>query len=645
VVTPDNAPTFLAPELVNGKAHEALALVTLRGDIREATRNYPAVRARVTSDRLTVLCTGHIPFEVGVEQACERDLVHAELLSIPLALIVLLYVFRTVVAAFLPVGIGGLAVVGGIAVVLGVSRHVDMAAYTINICSLIGTGVAIDYSLFTVSRYREELASGESYERALIRTMDSSGRVVAFSGLAVATGFGGLFFFEGSYLSGLGVAGSCVVALSVIFALTFLPALLAVLGPRIHGRRSAQKDAAPLGAKQWHKMAAWVMKRPVVVLVPTLALLLLMGVPFLHLQMGGADARILAPTDEARMGYELIKRDFPEEAATQIDVALQFPDAPALTKEHIGTLYDVSRKIGAMANVRRVRSMVDGDQPMEKEDYQDVLLHPSDMAAPLVEEGKKASVGERVILLHVLTDREPESKEARDLVKEIRGLHAGAGTGTGTGVSLYVGGQTATDLDISRYVEVRTPRAMGFVVAITLIVLSLLFGSVVLPVKAVLMNLVSIAGSFGALVYIFQDGHIFGIEPRPIEPAIPVLLFCVLFGLSMDYEVLMLSRIRESYVRTGDNTAAVADGLEKTAGLITSAAAIMVAVFGAFAVAQIVIVKAIGFGMALAVALDATLVRVLLVPSTMRLFGHLNWWAPAALLRVRERLGFDAPHA
>jgi RND superfamily putative drug exporter len=641
VVTPDDAPTFMVIDMVNGPAHAALALVTLRGDVKEAGRAYPAVRALLRSDKLAITCTGYVPFEHDIERACERDLIHAELLSLPLALIVLLYVFRTFVAALLPVGIGALSVVGGIALVLGLSRHVDMASYTINICSLVGTGVAIDYSLFTVSRYREELASGKSYEDALVRTMATAGRVVAFSGIAVATGFGGLLFFEGSYLSGLGVGGGVVVALSVVFALTFLPALLAVLGSRIHAGRIGRKTAGGLGGLVWARMARWVMARPLAVLAPTLAVLLIMGVPFLHLQLGATDARVLTKAEEARRGYELLHEDFKQEAATRILVAVQFPTGPGLTKEHVGTLYDVSRRIGALPHVLKVQSMVDGDEPLAREDYQDVLINPSPMYAPIVEEAKKLAVGERVILLTVLTDAKPESKEARDLVKEVRRL---GGAGASLGAELVVGGQTARDLDVSAYVEKRAPRAMGFVIAVTLVALFLLFGSVVLPIKAVLMNLVSISGSFGALVYIFQDGHLFGIEPRPIEPSVPVILFCVLFGLSMDYEVLMLSRIRESYLKSGDNTAAVADGLEKTAGLITSAAAIMVAVFGAFALAQIVIVKAIGFGMALAVALDATLVRVLLVPSTMRLFGDLNWWAPKALLALRARLGFDAPH-
>jgi RND superfamily putative drug exporter len=233
--------------------------------------------------------------------------------------------------------------------------------------------------------------------------------------------------------------------------------------------------------------------------------------------------------------------------------------------------------------------------------------------------------GERAALIEVFADAPPESEEARGIVRGIRHLREEWPTG---GRAILVGGVTANDIDSTAYIAERTPYAVGFVVQATLVVLFLLLRSVVLPLKAVIMNFVSMAGSFGALVWVFQDGHLFVTDPRPLEPTLPVLLFCMLFGLSMDYEVLILSRIKESHERTHDNIFAVADGLEKTAGLITGAAAIMVAVFGAFALAQVVLVRAVGFGMALAVLLDATIVRVLLVPATMRLFGHMNWWGP-----------------
>lgn len=631
VTTPEDAPTFLAPGMINPGARAAFALITLRGDFKEALAAYPAVRDRLRGGPLEITCTGHVPFVHDLNRTLEHDLLRAELISLPLALLVLVLVFRTAVAAALPVGVGALSVVGGIAIVVGLSRHADVAQYTINVCSLIGLGLSIDYSLFTVSRYREELARGASYPEALARTMGTAGKVVAFSGLAVGSGLAGLLFFDGSYLVPMGIGGMIVVGLAVLFALTFLPALLAALGPAIHAGRLPLPDPRP-GEGPWRRIADWVMRRPVAVLVPTLALLLFMGAPFLRLRLSAADVRVLDETVEARRGYELLRRDFPEQARTRAVVAVRFPAAPVFTEERVSAIFDLSRRIAKIPGVLRVESLMDGDPKMEKEDYQELYVHTPSQVAALVGAAKRMTAGDRVILLNAVIDASPDSEAARDV---IRALRADRRAGDG---AFLVGGQTAKDLDATDYVLDRAPRAVGFVVATTLVTLFLLLGSVLLPLKAVAMNFLSIAGSFGALVWIFQDGHLGIREGRPLEPALPVLLFCVLFGLSMDYEVLMLSRIKESYERSGDDRGAVADGLSHTGGLITSAAAIMVAVFAAFSLARVVVVQAVGVGMALAVAIDATLVRVLLVPATMRLFGHLNWWAPRPLARLRRAL-------
>ncbi len=642
VMTSDDAPPQLALDMVNPKAHAVFVLVTLAGSFKEALHAFAPVRGELHSPALTIECTGRLAYTHDLDQTLERDLLKAEILSLPLAVLVLLLVFRSLVAAILPVGVGALAVVGGIAFVILLSRHTDVADFTVNVCSLIGLGVAIDYSLFTVSRYREELRAGQGYEQALVRAMGHAGRVVCFSGLAVGTGLTGLLFFQHSYLFSMGVGGLAVVVLSVVFALTFLPALLAVLGPRIDAGQIRIGALGP-GEGFWQRMALRVMDHPVRFLAPTVVLLLVMGGPFLHLRMSAADVRILDTTAEARRGYDSLVRDFPREAETRLVVAVQYPSSPVLTVPRVDDLYDFSRKVAALPHVLRVESLVDGDASgasgggggLDKEDYESILIEPAPMYEATVRAGEKLMVGERSLLLYVVVDQPPETQEAQSVVRALRALrHVGDG-------SLLVGGQTATDIDTTEFIVSRTPRVVGFIVVVTFVILFALLGSVVLPVKAVVMNALSVAGSFGALVWVFQEGHLGLAPPRPVEPTVPVLLFCVLFGLSMDYEVLMLSRMKEVFERTGDNATAVAEGLEKTAGLITSAAAIMVVVFGAFALAAVVVVRAVGFGMALAVALDATLVRVLLVPATMRLFGPANWWAPAWLLTVRKLVGFD----
>lgn len=631
VTTPDEAPAPLIARLQNGGARTALAFVTLRGAVQDGLAAWPELRTKLASDRLSVTATGKIPFLTDLASVLEHDLVRAELISIPLALLVLLLVFRTVTAAALPVGVGGLAVLGGIAAVLALSHVVEVTQYTINVCSLIGFGVAIDYSLFIVSRYREELANGKSYREALVRAMDTAGRAVTFSGLAVATGLMGLLFFRGSYLAVMGVGGALVVALAVLFALTLLPALLAVLGPRIDAGKLPGVSTQRRPGRLWHGLAMAVMRRPIAVLAPTLLVLLTLALPALHMRVAASDARMLPAGTEARRGYETLVRLFPDLAATRVVVAVRFPGGPVLTPPRVDALWDLSHRIAGLPHVVRVESIVDpqpgpmDDEPPSKEELRETLTSPSDLARPIVEQGAKLIVRDDTTVLYVLSDAAPGTAAAEDLVRSIRRERA-----VGDGL-LEVGGQAAYDVDATTFLLTRVPYAFAFVVGATFVVVLVLLRSVLLPFKAVFMNALSISASFGALVWIFQDGHLFVAEGRPLDPSLPVLLFCISFGLSMDYEVLMLVRMKEIYEETGDNETAVALGLERTAGLITSAAAIMVSVFLAFSLARVAVLQATGVGMALAIALDATLVRALLVPATMRLLGHLNWWAPSWL--------------
>ncbi len=590
IIAPTGQIPMLEQRMTNPQTRSAFAVLELSGDFQAAMRAYPNIRTQLRSASLDIACTGQVPFMHELDRTLEHDLIRAEIVSLPIAILVLLLVFGGLVAAVIPVGVGSLAVVGGIAIVVLLSHITPMAQYTINVCSLIGLGVAIDYSLFIVSRYREELALGHATTGAIVRALSTAGRAVAFSGVAVVVGLSGLLFFQGSYLVAMGVGGAIVVALAVIFALTFLPALLAVLGPKIHlGRvpmlgRGGQNHF-------WRRMTVLVMQRPVLVLLSTLSILIILGIPFLHLRVATTDVRVLEQGLESRDAYELLQRDFPDQGATRFIVAIELQSASIPTPARAEALGALSEKIALIPHVRKVES-----QP-----------------------------GDRVTLFNVLSEAPPESAEARGIVRSIRQL--GEEWPAEDGLML-VGGVTANDIDATEFLVERAPYAVGFVVLATVVVLFLLLRSVVLPLKAVVMNFMSMAGAFGALVWVFQDGHLFVQDPRPLEPTLPVLLFCMLFGLSMDYEVLILSRIKESWEQTHDNIFAVADGLEKTAGLVTGAAAIMVAVFGAFALAQVVLIRAVGFGMALAVLLDATIVRVLLVPATMRLFGHMNWWAP-----------------
>jgi RND superfamily putative drug exporter len=649
VTTPDEAPPAMTSRLQSRDTRTSLAFVAMRGQLEDGLSAWPELRKKIASDRLSITCTGKIPFLADLAGVLEHDLVRAELISMPLALLVLLLVFRTVTAATLPVGVGGLAVLGGIAIVLGLSHVVEVSQYTVNICSLIGFGVAIDYSLFIVSRYREELAEGASLHHALLRALDTAGRAVTFSGLAVATGLMGLLFFRGSYLAVMGIGGAIVVALAVVFALTVLPALLVVLGPRINRGKLPGVSTLRKRGKFWHGVAVAVMRRPLAVLVPTLVALLALAVPALHMRVAASDARMLPAGTEARRGYETLVRSFPDLAATRVIVAVRFPGGPVLTPARVDALWDLSHRLAKLPHVLRVESIVDPEpkqgpfddpdaEQAAREELRDTLTNPSDIARPLVEQGAKLVVKDDTTVLYVLSDAAPATEAADRLVEAIRTQRTVA-----DGV-IEVGGQAAYDVDATRFLLARAPYAFAFVVGATFIVVLVLLRSVLLPFKAVFMNALSISASFGALVWIFQDAHLFVAEGRPLDPSLPVLLFCISFGLSMDYEVLMLVRMKELYDQTGDNEEAVAVGLERTAGLITSAAAVMVSVFIAFALARVAVLQATGVGMALAITLDATLVRALLVPATMRLLGHLNWWAPA-WMRPSRRAHEHEQHA
>jgi RND superfamily putative drug exporter len=639
VLAPDDAPQPVAERLVSADRGSVLVVVTLRDAFFAAAAAYPELRATVRTDVLEAGFTGFLAYRHDLDRTLEYDVIKAEIISVPLAVLVLVLVFRSVAAAAVSVGVGALAVVTGIAVLTALSHVTEIAVYAINVATLIGLGVAIDYSLFIVSRYRDELARGAPLAEALQIALASAGHAVLFSGFAVAIGLAGLFFFRGSFLATMGFGGSVVVAFAVLFALTFLPAVLVALGPRIDAWQVGVPRIAALEGG-WHRIATWVMRRPVLVLLPTLAVVLGLGSPFVRMSLAAADISTLPRGVEARDVYEELRRLFPDQARTRILLVVRYPGAPAYTPERVGPLYELAQRIEGLPGVAKVEGVVDTDPRLTVEYFEADAETPTDDLPLAAQRMRGLVTTDDIALLTVLTDAPPTSEAARALVRTIR-RDRRVGDG-----AFIVGGPPANDVDLNAFILARAPAAIAFILGVTYVVLFVMLRSVILPLKAVIMNLLSISASFGALVWIFEDGHLtwlLGFEPGPLDVTVPVLLFCSVFGLSMDYEVLMLSRMREEYLRTGDNAWAVAEGLERTGRLVTSAAAIMVTVFGAFGLARVIMVQSLGVALALAVALDATLVRVLIVPATMRLFGDLNWWAPRSLGGTRPQASAPAP--
>ena len=612
--------------LIGRDGTHALAFVS-------ASTEYARVRSLIHSDTLDIYATGNTAINHDFDTTLQADLQRAELVSLPLTLLLLLLVFGTLIAALLPLGVGVLAVMGGLGGVYLLSHATDVSQYALNIVTLIGLGVAIDYSLFIVNRFREELERGATTEEALARTLATTGRAIAFSGLTVAVGLSGLLFYRGTFLASMGMAGAIVVGFAVFYGLTFLPALLALLGSRVNrGRLPFIRPATH--SRAWRRIATGVMRRPILVLVPTLALILAMGAPFLRLRLANGDITMLPTRSESRQGYELLRSQFPREDQSQFAVVVQYPGGSPLTPDRVGALYDLSQRIGKIPGVLRADSIVNLDSSLDRAAYQRLYAPGGNPPAP-AQAAIARSIGPHIATLTVFSALPGSSDAARGIVGQIRSQRSVADG------QLLVSGATANDIDTIAQIRADTPAALLFVMLMTYLVLFLLLGSVILPLKAVLMNLLSITASFGALVWVFQQGHLSGLlhfTPSSLDPSVPVLLFCIVFGLSMDYEVLLLSRIQEEYARTRDNTAAVAAGLERSGRLITGAAAIMVGVFSAFGLADVVIIKSIGLGMALAVALDATVVRALIVPATMRLLGDWNWWAPRPLAHFYARL-------
>ena len=637
IETPFDGQPDLAQALTSTDGHQAMALVSLKDDYATARRYYPELRAEVTSDRLRVYGTGNVAIGHDFDKYLAADLQRAELVSLVIIVPLLLIVFATVISMLLPLGVGGLAVIGGLAAVGLLARLTDVSTYATNIVTLIGLGVAIDYSLFIVNRFREELATGQTVEAALVAAIRTSGRAVTFSGITVAIGLSAMLFFQGSFLASMGTAGAIVVAIAVVYALTFLSALLAILGHRVNWLRLPLPRRRS-GRGLWHGLAMRVMRRPILVLVPVLAILGLLASPFFQIRIANGDVGMLPPKAESRAGYDLVQK-FPGQGQTYFSVVVDYRDGPPLTSARVGDLYDLAQRIKQIPGVENVEGVVTLDSSLDRTGYEALLTQPASAQPARVQEFVHTTTGPNIVTLTAVTKQAAESDGSRAIVRTLRSLTPPAGS------SMLV---AAFSIDFTDFIVQRIPLAVAYVMVVTYLVLFLLTGSVVLPLKAIVMNIVSIGASFGALVWIFQQGHLSSLlnfTAAPLDPSVPVLLFCIVFGLSMDYEVLLISRIQEEYRRTGDTRQAVAEGLERSGRLITGAAAIMVAVFLAFGLADVVLIKSIGLGLAIAVAIDATLVRALIVPAIMRLLGRVNWWAPRRLARLHRRISLEEPVA
>jgi RND superfamily putative drug exporter len=637
------------PRQVSLDRHAAYVNVLLKPDPDSAPKLLPEFEHHLQSvpDLKTSIGGGPVFYE-DIQAVSERDLRRAEMLAFPFAVIALLLVFRSVVAAVLPALVGGGAVIVSLALIFGLGQITTLSIFVLNITTLFGLGLGVDYSLFIVSRFREELTRGRNVEEAVAITIATAGRAVTFSGLTVSIGLLGLVFFRINMLRSVGVGGVLVVLMAVLAAITLLPAALAIIGtrvnafpvrlPRLWGRKQIQHNPISSSTTDtqygfWYRLSQLVMRYPMRIFVSVLLLMIGLGLPFLMVRFSAPDASILPVDVPSRAAFDLLASRFNDRETTPILLAVQ-TKGNVLTPDNIRNLYAYVRRIEADPRVTRVDSIVSADPRFTLDQYEVLYAHPQLVADPYLAAFLKTSVAGDTTMISVISKYGMLDQHSQELVQTIRNTH------TGNGITVLVDGGTAGNIDYVHSLYTDFPMAVLIISITTYIVLLFFFRSLFLPLKAILMNTLSILASYGALVAIFQNGFMhqaLGFTPLGfVEASSPILLFCTLFGLSMDYEVFLLSRIQEAYWQTGDNTKAVALGLQRSGRIITSAALIVIVVSACFATADMILVKALGLGMALAVALDATLVRGLLVPATMRLLGDWNWWLPFVGVQRRK---------
>ena len=607
------------PPLKSKDGRQALVLARLSGTDDQASTQVKAITPRytITTDpTIKVQVGGFAEVFHQVSTTIREDLARAELYSIVPTILLLLVIFGSAAASLLPLAIGGLAVVGTFFSLRVVASFTHVSIFSLNLTTAMGLG--IDYALFIVSRYREELSGGLEPNAAVVRAVETAGRTVIFSAATVAISLAALLVFPLYFLKSFAYAGIAVVILAALGAVVVLPAILAALGRRVEWGTLWRHRVAEPGQGAWHRMAMVVMRRPVLIGGAVVAVLLVLGSPFLNIHFGLPDDRVLPSSASSRVVQDALRTNFDARETAAVSVVAGTVDA--------GQIDHYAATLSALNGVGRVDALT-GSYAFGRRAVPPGPANARFVAGPSVDE----------TWLSVVPTVEPESPRAEALVKTIRHVAAP--------FPVQAGGQSAQLVDSKASLFSRLPLALGIIALVTFIVLFLFTGSVVVPVKALALNVLSLAATFGAMVWIFQQGHLahaLNFTPTgTIDTTTPILMFCIAFGLSMDYEVFMLSRIKEEHDRTGDNVGSVAVGLERTGRIVTALALGIAVVFIAFATSRITFIKLFGVGLAMAVLVDATLVRAALVPAFMRLAGESNWWAPAPLRRLHQRIGIS----
>jgi RND superfamily putative drug exporter len=610
-----------APTLRSADSESALIVARLDGEDEFVDQQLALVKEQLTGSQgdFNVVLGGSDAVFADIGSTIESDLLRAELIAIPLTLILLLFVFRSVIAALLPLFVGVTAIFGTLLSLFIIGSVTDVSIYAVNLTTALGLGLAIDYSLFIVSRFREELQAGRTNEAAVVRTIETAGKTILISALTVAVSLSALLVFPLYFLRSFAYAGIAVVLLALAGSILSLPALLAVLGQRVNSLRIGKRRVERAESEgAWHRIATFVMRRPIPIATAGVVFLVLLGLPFLRANFGIPDDRVLPTSAQSRQASEILRAEFSGNNAEGFGVV-----ASGVSANQIDEIAATAAAISSLTGVDRVECAAG------------TFANGESLTSGEADARFLATNGNSITWMSVVPDFPVASPEGEKLVTEIRDLDLP--------IDVAVEGQAAGLVDSKAAIGRSLPWAIAIIIIATFVLLFMMAGSLLVPLKALILNFLSLTATFGAMVWIFQDGNLsdpLGFTATgTIDISMPILMFCIAFGLSMDYEVFLLSRIKEEYDRVGDNESSVALGLERTGKIISAAALLLSITFFAFGTSDVSFIKMFGIGLGLAVLMDATIVRAFLVPAFMKLAGNANWWAPRPLRRFHDRFG------
>lgn len=610
-----------APTLRSADNESALIVARLDGEDEFVDQQLALVKEQLTGSQgdFNVVLGGSDAVFADIGSTIESDLLRAELIAIPLTLILLLFVFRSVIAALLPLFVGVTAIFGTLLSLFIIGSVTDVSIYAVNLTTALGLGLAIDYSLFIVSRFREELQAGRTNEAAVVRTIETAGKTILISALTVAVSLSALLVFPLYFLRSFAYAGIAVVLLALAGSILSLPALLAVLGQRVNSLRIGKRRVERAESEgAWHRIATFVMRRPIPIATAGVVFLVLLGLPFLRANFGIPDDRVLPTSAQSRQASEILRAEFSGNNAEGFGVV-----ASGVSANQIDEIAATAAAISSLTGVDRVECAAG------------TFANGESLTSGEADARFLATNGNSITWMSVVPDFPVASPEGEKLVTEIRDLDLP--------IDVAVEGQAAGLVDSKAAIGRSLPWAIAIIIIATFVLLFMMAGSLLVPLKALILNFLSLTATFGAMVWIFQDGNLsdpLGFTATgTIDISMPILMFCIAFGLSMDYEVFLLSRIKEEYDQVGDNESSVALGLERTGKIISAAALLLSITFFAFGTSDVSFIKMFGIGLGLAVLMDATIVRAFLVPAFMKLAGNANWWAPRPLRRFHDRFG------